>query len=307
MNQKLSVYLKNGKNASTSAISNQKTLYVMYCFYLLTSFLGRLILITYPLFALADIRIAKTALETGSFEVEKSFEDSNSIKKVWTTILYFMLKSLFLVSGIIILCGVTIVLVYLGHIFDAMTSLNYNLMMYILGAPAVLTMLVFILIVNLYFGPATYIIQSHHDIGISDVISKTVSMMRKKAKMTLLLIGVFHWFRYIIYVIICWGLMYLINLMFSTLVVYFFGVIFIIYLLLKLPKILLSKKIASVSLFKDLSNEEDYQALVGNQDPDQVKTILKKEDLLVSLFDENEIDNDASNDQANNDSKSEEL
>ena len=69
---------------------------------MLTSYLGKSFFLTYPLFALADIRVAKTIYETGEFQLRNSFEDSNSPKKYWTTLLLYFIKNLLLIANIII-------------------------------------------------------------------------------------------------------------------------------------------------------------------------------------------------------------
>ena len=257
MNQKLSVYLKKGRIASKGALLHQTTLFVKYCLYVLTSFFGKLLFFTYPLFALADIRIAKTVEETGTFEVEKSFEDSNSMKKVWMAMIFIMVKMLVLLSGIILLSGFTLLLVYLGKIIDSMTSFDVNIMIFIFGVPGVLAIMLFILMINLNLGPVIYIIGTYNDIGIADVISKSVSIMAKKGKMKLLLIEIHYLLCFIMYLLISSALLYSIYLVASPTVVIFSGVIFIIIILLKLPKLILSRKIALVSLFNNLTNEEN--------------------------------------------------
>lgn len=285
MNQKLLVYIKKGMHDSKSALHNQKPLFFKYFLFVLTSFLGKLFFITYPLFALADIRIAKSIEETGKFELEKSFEDSNLIKTVWTTMLFILLKTLILISGTIILSGLTFMLASFGTTIDSMTTLKGNYMTYFFGSLGVIAIVVFIIMVNLYLGPATYIIQSNDDVGISDVFTKSIEIMNKNGKSTLLLIKIFHLLRFLINLIVCIGLIWVIHIFSNPLIETFCIIILSIVLLLTLPRIVLSNKISSYSLFKKLTDKED---ILNNS----TKIKVKKEELLVTLFDDLEIKNE---------------
>lgn len=290
MNQKLSVYIKKGMRASRGAFRHQSQLYFKYCLFLLTSILGKLLFFTYPLYALAEVRIVKTINETGSFEVEKSFEDANSIKKVWTTILYYLVKGLIYLSGIIILSGFTYLLIYLGKTIDEMTTLKKYYVMFAFGIIGGILILLFIIMVHLLFAPATYLIQKYDDIGISDVISKSISIMSRKGKMKLFLIEIMHLLYFLLFASIFLGILWFFESIFLPLVVIFCSIIFAIILLIMIPKIILSNKIASICLIEELVNEEAYEDSLNNHDRQKSNIKVKKEDLLISLFDNSNID-----------------
>ncbi len=299
MSQNIAVYIKKGMVASKKALYNQKQFYI-YCLFLLTSLFGKLFFITYPIFALADIRLVKTIEETGNFEVEKTFEDANSIKKVWTMVIFILLKTSLLLSGIVILSGITYWLSYLGEIIDNMTNLDryyITALFWVLGVAAII---LFIIIVNLFSGPAAYIIQTYDDYGISDTLIKSFSIMRKNGKRRLLLINLFHLLRFMINSLICSGLIYIIYQSLSQLVFIFCSISLGIILLLTLPKIILSNKIATISLFSELTADDDSKVLLDSKDSQNIKRKVKKEDLLVTLFDNSIIE-------GNNNKKNEEL
>lgn len=220
--------------------------------YLLTSYLGKSFFLTYPLFALADIRVAKTIYETGEFQLRNSFEDSNSPKKYWTTLLLYFIKNLLLIANIIIFFGIGFGLVYAGSKIDILIDLDiyyFGIFFFCIG---ILAFVVSTTLIYLYLGPTLYLIQSKDNIGISETLSGSISTMKKNGKMKLFLIYFIHFLLFVIITGILFLLLCLLNLYVSETILYLFLILFAYILLIVVAWLILSTKIATISLFKDL-------------------------------------------------------
>lgn len=261
MVNQLSWYLKKGFRGVESAFQ-KRGLFFKYILYLFASFIGKGIFLAYPLFALADVKIVKEIEETGSFKVENAFADADKPKKYWITLVFYVLKMLFLAAGIGIILGIIAlfsIFSFQMYYSDIDTFAAFLTFLYIIG---IIAGTIFIIYFLLYLAPATYLLQTSDGIGICEVLNKSFSTM-KNGKMKLFLIYLIHFLIFLAAFAIGFVILSLIQLIAPLEIVFLFAVVIVLSLLfILLPILVLANKIASLTLIKDLIDSEEIASSV---------------------------------------------
>lgn len=283
MKKSISYYLFKGFRDSRKALKKNRPLFLKYSIFLLSSLLGSLTLIAYPIFELANIRIARSVVENGRFKVEDAFEDSNSLKKLWVTGLGKIVGLFALLSGIALIGGLGFALMNVGLQIDLITSLRaYYFYPTFIGLSGAL-LIIYVLCVLTYFGPLSHIIQKD-DVGLADGMKKSVSIMNFNGAVKLIVIYLVHILYLAIRLAIAYGIIYYL----STIIIYevhnLVIIAFAVIVLLGFPRAVLSLTIARTSLYDDLIEEHKYFELIGSKKQQLLEE--EKELLLNSLFDE---------------------
>lgn len=261
MVNKLSWYLKKGFRGAFSAFRKQGCLYFKYLLYLLASLFGKGLIFTYPLFAFADVRIVKEFEETGTFRIENLFEDAEKPKKYWRTVVFLILKLMFLSAGIFLIAIITALFITLGlevEVYGTYIT-GFGAIFLLLGIIAVAF---FTIIYLLYFAPAIYLLQTNDEMGITDILTKSLSTM-KRGKMKLFLINLIHFLIFIAFAAVFFVILFILtetvyadDSVSNEFMIALFVIFTLFLMVFLLPRLILSNKIASLSLVKDLTENE---------------------------------------------------
>ncbi|WP_008825383.1 hypothetical protein [Haloplasma contractile] len=227
-------------------------LFLKYFVFLGTCLISKVIVILEPIFGLGHYRLIDEVIEHNDFKFEKIFDDANSYKKYWISLMLYLIKMGIMVSGVWVIHKITKATVNLGIEMDKMTNLNYNVIQYIFLIPGIIIGILFVVLVHVKFAPTSYIIKDNEDIQIGEVIQTNFSLMNKKGIVSLLNIYSLN-----IIIIVIWGVLGYLLIDF-TYTHFDFIILSIVKILVSfvLVRILVEKvlaaKISSVLLIEDL-------------------------------------------------------
>ena len=103
MNKGLKTYLKLGKAGSKKIIKERKVNRFKFYFMDFASFLSCLFILPAPIFKQANISLTKQICEKNTFEISRVFKESEDPKRYWTNLMCMTIKTVFFLSGVILL------------------------------------------------------------------------------------------------------------------------------------------------------------------------------------------------------------
>ena len=286
MSQRVSQYVSMGMRDSKYVIGAGKGIFFKYFIFSMSSLIGKLFFLSYPLFALGDYHIIKQIEEGKKISLEDAFEDSNVGKKYWTTTHFALVNHIIFLIGMIIIAGLSFGLIQMGYTLDRYFRFDQGYTVFVSQIISGCIFIVFIIQKQLYFGPVTYLIQSNEDNGLSDTLRQSALIMTNYGKVKLLYIYLYYVIRLLIYgfvsVLLSYGAYVLLPDFWFVFVTILLGV----NLLKSMTKIMLAHKISSSKLFVDLIKEATYKSL-GDQNRYKVfENKVSKKDILITLFEE---------------------
>lgn len=289
MSQYTSHYIQTGLKESKTSGQKKKKKTAKHFIYALSSMLGKRFFLSYPLFALADYHMADQIEKTETIDFEKAFEDCKSNGKYWSSVQFSLLKQLILVVGVLLLGLIAYGLSNLGNILDVAYDFQSNYAEFtflVLGATSIF---MFIIMLNVHFGSVMYFIQSE-DVGLSEALQKNARIMTKIARTKLLYINLYYLTRFAAYTALSVWVIYWVSSEFTTSWLIITAVVFLVLLLASIPRLILSHRISSASLFKDMIVETAYVNLEEDAEDSALSEKISKETLLASLFEETDSD-----------------
>ena len=217
---------------------------------------------------LAEVRLAKGFIDNPSYQIETAFEDSSSKKRVWTLILLYLLKAMVILSIILVICVLTAWITYFGYIADLATTFSRYIFYPSFIVIGIVITVILITIVILYLAPASYEVQNDENNNISKTLLQSVNTLREKGKKYLLIIMLFHLINLIIYLAVGFIIYFFVKKIFilSDIILMFIMISYSIFVLIRLPRHVLSYNIAKCSLFADLFN-----STISNNDTNNAK------------------------------------
>ena len=286
MDRGFRVYMKEGLKQAKKTFAGRKSSKFKYLFMLVASLLSKLLLLPMPLFVHSNIRLAKQAAENNVYDISHSFEDANSPKCYWSTIVAMMFKLVIILSAFILVGAVGFALFYVGTLFANITGIQALRILF--PVPAALALVVIIIGLNIYFKPLNYYLNKDGEIGIAKALGASTRTMKEQGKKTLFFIDFFFYVILLLYVGIA-GFIFLylarnesesIKII-ANLALIIFVVIFVLFI----PKLGLAKDIATLALMNDIMiNPDDADDLTLVKEK-MIKQGLSKDEFLVSLFD----------------------
>lgn len=153
-----------------------------YYVYLLAGLVGRLIPFFGTIFWVADIRLAKIAVDEDDVDLVRAFGGVEKGSSFGTTLLTAAIEILLLLGGILGCGAVAFGLYFLGNLIG--TGVVRMIVALAFAAPAVLAAIVYMVITCLYFAPTAYILDSNEHIGATGIMTASVETMRRGGKLT---------------------------------------------------------------------------------------------------------------------------
>lgn len=287
MSQKISRYVSTSRVEAIDALHSGSRHFLKFFGFSMSTLIGKLLVVGFPLFALAEFHIVSQIQKTKHFDLESAFEDSQSGKKFWTTALCALLGQIIVIAG-----GLLIFLLYLGlkavgSQMDYSFRFNRFFTVFFFGLFCILLFALLVVWVSLYFDPVVFLIQSNGDMGISEALRQARAVMTPVGR------GKLFWMRiyYLIAITVVAGLGYGAFYLWYAVLPTFWGVgllavLFCLLLLLTMSRILLSERIACVKLFSDLVEEAAFQNFFVSKPEESLQGKIRKEQILATLFEE---------------------
>ncbi|MDE7161200.1 MAG: hypothetical protein K2N65_00410 [Anaeroplasmataceae bacterium] len=298
MNKGCVYYFKEGFKIAKDTFSKDKKNYLKYYLFLIASLIGRLSIVTMPIFNLANVRLIRNVKKNRNVELLNSFEGAENPKKWWRTLVTNSLWLTIVFAGvvIIILCAVQTI----PFLMSIQTSpIVYTVFALLILIVTTIVITVYSLLASLYFLPVNYILDQYPDLSSSMVLKTSFSSMSKDGKGTYIGIAFLFYLLSFAFSIVMFIFIFIAVLIGSIAgmkgVVIFVsimsGLIGILYLLL-LPFLSLSQEVAVQLLFDDVvqkpvseednGNESNNQPVLNHVNDESKE--LSSEELLDSLF-----------------------
>ncbi|MFW5913534.1 MAG: hypothetical protein ACOCSM_00585 [Bacillota bacterium] len=291
MSQKASKYVSIGLKASKHALRQKNESTLKYKVFSLASLLGKRFFVSYPLFALADYRLAGQIEDAEAMDMDKAFEDSGDTEKYVSVAQLALLSQVILLTGLAIIGGVAYGFIHLGARIDQLLEFERYYMVFAFQILSGCVFIGFLIKKAMYFGPVAYLIQSGEAGSLSEALSHGASFMTPSGKAKLTYLHVYHLGRVLVYAITAFLVAYA---ALATLPAFLFIAITIgvgILFLRSLPRVMLSHKLSTMRLFSDQSKEMAYESLLERETSSGSNGKISKEETLIGLFDELSNDN----------------
>jgi len=284
---KASNYVFKGLSESKTALKFSKIHLLKYLLLTIASILGKFFFFSYPIFAFSEYHIVNQIREKVLFDLEDVFVDSKSIKKYWTMAVGALIYHFILLSGTLFIGLITYFLTFIGSGLNGFSRIFGLSWVSFFLTICIAVLVVFLAWCSIIFEPIVFYIQSNEDIGFSEAYHQVKAWMSKVGRWKLFVIRLFHWGIFIVYGII--GTVFAIY-MYRNWAFFWFIIIATplgFFIILKLPRLILSNRIASSKLFYDLMNESVYLSLFDQEHTTAFHSSkIRKESVLVALFDE---------------------
>lgn len=300
MNRGLFTYLKESFKVSKVLFKRNKVNYFKFYLWIISSFIGKMLFISYPAFKLMDVKVATIANEKQKMDLLDAFEKSDNKDLFLKTLLGFFLKGVLLISGILIFLLIAGIMGGIAYVSSESVALTIAL-----ALPGVIFMFIYIIIFCLSFAPLGYVINKRDDLNLSKDFFVCAECMKKGGKKTLFGIDIIMLLLHVVYLGIAFLASYLcLSSSSETLYVIGYVLIFIFFAfyLFLAAKLVLSSRIAKIKLFDDIMNfdvsneekpEEEKEEVKDKKVKSKKKKIIEtrsKEEILISLFNDKSLD-----------------
>lgn len=265
---------------------------------MISSFFGKILLVTAPVFSLSDARLANTARKKDTLILSNSFEGLTA-KSYVNVIAAGLIKFLVFISGTIVIGGIGALLGLMGY---AMGGLNPDMIIpaIVLASPAALVLVAFYFMLPIVFGPLNYIIDSNPEIALSKALYNCLETMKQNGKMAYFLTQFIYSLYQILYLALSALLFYVLYFILGenigqilaiiVTVIAFVGYIFVA------PIIDMARRVCLSKIFEEIANTSNdtdttidtTKEHISNRSKQKALKAKEKEQLLVSLFSDGE-------------------
>lgn len=280
------IKISSSNTKSKEAISDPKIGNLKFIIFTITSFIGKLLFLSFPLFALSEYHFIEQIKQAKPCSLEDAFEGAASPKKYWITCQFALIfQGLILTLGLIIF-GISLGLDSIGAELDNIMNFNRYYTAWIFQWGAIVIGLILVYQVSLSYAPVVYLIYTNEDITLSEALKESQLMMTGTAKRRLMGIHLTHLVRFMIKAVLGGGLVvaayFGIPSIFFTLIL----VLVSIWLLYGVPRLLLSIRISSASLYDALLENASYESLFDASRNKVNPNRIRKEEVLFKLFED---------------------
>lgn len=184
MNRGFTTYFSGGLKAAVNTVYKNKG-FLNYWLYMFMGFIGRIMLIFFPLFALADVRQAKIAHADNKAVVAENFRVACKANSLWAYIGARLIEFLIFLGGTLLIGVATGLLILLGRLIGiAAPTFPTDLLIIIFCIPGMLAECVLIVMSLIMFAPTAYIVESNPGISAAAAVSVCLKTMRRRGKGT---------------------------------------------------------------------------------------------------------------------------
>ncbi len=239
-------YLAQGFKSTLKTYKKNKTSMLSFIFLSISSIIGKMFLITAPVFQMMDLSLAEDAAESSEFNMFEGFRDSDIPKSVWMLSVLNIIKGIFILSGVGLIVLLTTFLYFAGLKLGEFTTVN-NMELYFI-IPSAITALIFVSFILTVFSPFTYIVRNVKTRDLFNVLYNNRISMNFKLFSKIFFINC-------IYYLVMIGLPVLVGFVYLKMDISFLGILALVGLglvyLVIFGYMLMSRNIALYLLFKE--------------------------------------------------------
>ena len=258
MNRGFATYFSGGLKAAVNTVYKNKG-FLYYWLYMTMAFIGRIMLIFFPVFALADVRQAKIAHADNKAGVAENFRVACKANSLWAHIGARMIEFLIFLAGTLLIGVATGLLALLGFLIStAAHGISMDILIIIFCIPGMLAECVLIIMLPIMFAPTAYIVESNPGISAAAAVSVCLKTMRRRGKGTcflnwfvpMLILGSIFGFLIGVEIIVN---LFLAGSLAGTIISFVLIFVIVAAFFLIFPIFHLTMKVAQKSLFEDIS------------------------------------------------------
>lgn len=187
MNRGFVTYFSGGIKAAVNTVYKNKG-FLNYWLYMAMGFIGRILLIFFPVFALSDIRQAKIAHTNNNAVLAENFRVACKANSLWTYIGARLIEFLIFLAGTLLIAIATGLFALIGLLISfAAEDFSRELLIVIFCIPGMVAELVHIVMMHIMFAPTAYIVESNPGISAAAAVSASLKTMKRCGKWTCVL------------------------------------------------------------------------------------------------------------------------
>lgn len=187
MNRGFATYFSGGLKAAVNTVYKNKG-FLNYWLYMTMGFIGRVLLIFFPVFALSDIRQAKIAHADNNAALAENFRVACKANSLWAYIGARLLEFLIFLGGMLLIGVATGLFALAGLLISfAAEDFSQELLIVIFCIPGMVAELVHIIMMHIMFAPTAYIVESNPGISAAAAVSASLKTMKRCGKWTYVL------------------------------------------------------------------------------------------------------------------------
>lgn len=187
MNRGFATYFSGGIKAAVNTVYKNKG-FLIYWLYTAMAFIGRILLIFFPVFALSDIRQAKIAHADNDAVLAENFRVACKANSLWAYIGARLIEFLILLAGTLLIGIATGLLALLGLLVSsAAEDFSQELLIIIFCIPGMVAELMYLVMTHIMFAPTAYIVESNPGISAAAAVSASLKTMKRCGKWTYVL------------------------------------------------------------------------------------------------------------------------
>jgi hypothetical protein len=259
---------------------------IKFLLFTLTSMLGKLIPLSFPLFALSDYRLVYKIQKGTTFHMEDGFEGAKSTKHYWVTLQFILYMECLMIVVLGLIFMLYLSLNYIGSELDNLMNFNRYYTAWFFQITSIVFAVIAIYNIGLSFAPVVYIVSNQDEPNLSEALKDARKMMTPQAKMKLIEIHFLHVVRFLPKLLIGAALAYYAVMNFQVILYLIVIIVVSIALLFSLPKYLLSIRISSVHLFDSWMEGIAYTSLFDGTNQSDYNQRIQKEEVLLKLFED---------------------
>ena len=271
---------------SKLAIKETNIGFVKYFMFTITSWIGKLMFLSFPLFALSEYHLIEQIKQAKPCSLEDAFEGAASFKKYWITCQFALIYQGLILTLALIIWGLTFGLDRIGAQLDDIMNFNRYYTAWVFQWGAIILGVIGVYQISIMYAPVVYLIYTHEDMTLSEALKESQLMMTGSAKRQLMGIHLSHLSLFMIKVALGGGLLaaayYGIPRFFFILIL----VIVSVWLLTGIPRLLLSVRLSSVALYDTLLENASYESLFDASRNKVNPNRIRKEEVLIKLFED---------------------
>lgn len=252
MKNSLINYYQSGQQQSKKMLRGKLSLYLTFAIYLTSTFLSRVLVLFYPMIKIIEFNLIEQNKLNKKIDVLNTFKESKQTSLLWNIGFIHMIKILVILSGWILLSGLTLLISF------GLSLANHNGLL-IMGPinQLLLTLLItfallFAFFTAVFFEFAISINLSYKDKSIEEALSLSKQCTSMKLFISTFLIVCTHVFFLALYFGVGFAITYYINQFFSVFASVVIGMILLLFYLKTLIRHLLSIKLSFASMYADV-------------------------------------------------------
>lgn len=170
-------YYKTGTRLARRVLLKDSLLFLKYTIYLAATLIGKIVFVLQPIFTLGHERLAHEVMEKEQFKLESIFDDANSSRKYWLSLMMYLIQLGLLAAGLAVIYLFTQAGYFLGRALDEITDLSFSIFKFLFLVPGLVVGLYYTFYLLSKFAPTSVLIKEEVAAGIGEIIQLNFRLM----------------------------------------------------------------------------------------------------------------------------------